>query len=63
MYELVFKSNLMYMNNEGYGYGFTSEISGGAAGNGHNNVVTVSTEDTQRAMAFANEMMHKHMQK
>jgi len=53
----------MYMDSEGLGHSYTSEIQGGAAGNGHNNVVTVSTEDTQKAMAFANNMMHKHMQK
>ena len=40
VYELVFKSNLMYMDNDGFGHSYTSEISGGAAGNGHNNVVT-----------------------
>jgi hypothetical protein len=46
----------MYTDAEGLGHSFTSDIQGGAAGNGHNNIVTLSTEDTFKAMLIANSM-------
>ena len=53
----------MYTDAEGQGHSFTSEIQGGAAGNGHNNVVTLSTDDTYKAMLIANNMGNRHMPK
>ena len=55
-YELIYKSNILYQDANGYGHSYTSEITGGAAGDGHNNVVTTSAEQTQFAMSLANNM-------
>jgi hypothetical protein len=41
---MIYKSNLMYTDEKKMGHTYTSEISGGAAGNGHNNVVTTSSD-------------------
>ena len=53
----------MYTDAEGLGHSFTSDIQGGAAGNGHNNIVTLSSDDNYRAMIIANSMGNRHMQK
>ena len=60
---MVYKSNLMYTDAHGFGHSYTSEITGGAAGSNHNNVVTVAPDQTYQAMAIANNMMNKNMQK
>ena len=43
-YEIVFKSAVLYADESGTGRGMPSHISGGLAGNGHNNIVTGSSE-------------------
>lgn len=43
-YELIFKSNVVYANEQGIGHSYTSVITGGMAGDGHNNVVTISPD-------------------
>jgi hypothetical protein len=55
-YELIYKSNLTYLDGEGKGHSYDSSITGGAAGNGHNNVVTRSADETFKAMTMANNM-------
>ena len=55
-YELIFKSNLCYHDSHGHGHSFTSLITGGAAGDNHNNMVTSNVDQTYQAMAIANRM-------
>jgi hypothetical protein len=51
---MIYKSNLMYLDPNGQGHSYSSDIMGGAGGDGHINVVTTNTEDTYKAMHFAN---------
>jgi len=53
----------MYTDEDGMGHSFTSLITGGAAGEGHNNVVATSSESTTEAMKIANSMNGKTMRK
>lgn len=53
----------MYLDQDGFGHSYNSEITGGAAGDGHNNVVTRTTDETYRAMVLANHMQNRHMSK
>ena len=45
-YELIFKSNILYTDSEGFGHSYPSTITGGAAGDGHNNLVTATVDQT-----------------
>ena len=40
----------MYADKNGVGHPYTSDITGGAAGDGHNNLVTASCDETMQAM-------------
>ena len=51
---MVYKSNIMYTDQQGFGHSYNSEITGGAAGSHHNNVVTTTVDQTYQAMAIAN---------
>lgn len=62
-YEMVYKSNIMYTDSNGLGQSYNSEITGGAAGSNHNNVVTSTVDQTYQAMAIANGMLNKNMTK
>ena len=60
---MVYKSNIMYTDQQGLGHSYNSEITGGAAGSHHNNVVTTTVDQTYQAMAIANNMINKNMAK
>ena len=62
-YEIIYKANLCYTDEFGQGHSYTSKITGGAAGDGHNNIVTSSAEMTMQAMRIANKMNGKKMEK
>lgn len=59
-YELIYKSNLLYMDEHGQGQSFRSNSEEGVE---HNNVVTQSCEHTYKLMKAANRMGNKAMQK
>ena len=60
---MIYKSNLCYNDGDGHGHSFPSSITGGLAGDGHNNVVTATSEQTAKAMEIANNMQGKSMQR
>lgn len=62
-YEMIFKSNLLYTDENGHGQSFPSMIKGGLAGDGHNNIVTASCDLTYQAMTMANNMQKRNMTK
>lgn len=51
----------MFVDQQGLGHSYTSEIQGGAktAGTGHNNLVTLTVDQTSQAMNIANNMPQK----
>jgi hypothetical protein len=51
---MVFKASNVYVDGNGQGHCFSSTITGGLAGNGHNNIVTSTAEQTQKAMEISN---------
>lgn len=46
IYKMIFKASAVYAGADDKGYSFPSTITGGLAGDGHNNIVTVSAEQT-----------------
>ena len=62
-YTMIFKTSSVYSDTEGKGHSFPSSITGGMAGDGHNNVVTSAPEQTQKAMEITNKMAGKKNEK
>ena len=53
----------MYLDKEGFGNSFPSNLKGGAAGDGHNNVVTRTVDETHQVMRIANGIGQGQMSK
>lgn len=63
IYKMIFKASAVYAGADEKGYSFPSTITGGLAGDGHNNIVTVSSEQTQTAMSISNKTQGKKSDK
>ena len=63
IYKLIFKASAVYSDADGRGYSYPSTITGGLAGDGHNNVVTLTAEQTATAMSITNKTQGKKSDK